>query len=186
MQKHARWNRRQFVQILGLSSISTSGLCTSLLPGYGSKSNASFVYVGSADNALHVFATGSNPWTRVQTIKSERPIALALAPNRKMLYVVNEIACHRGLPVGTVEVFSISDDGRLAPHSRRELALSATMPRHAAVSPDGRSLVVAAHGGGSYNVLPIAEDGSLGRVSAALKETGFARGEESLPASHRW
>jgi 6-phosphogluconolactonase (cycloisomerase 2 family) len=50
------------------------------------------------------------------------------------------------------------------------------MPRHAAVTTDERSLVVAVYGGGAYNVLPIAEDGSVGRVSGILKEVGVERG----------
>jgi 6-phosphogluconolactonase len=107
---------------------------------------------------------------------------MALAPNKKTLYVVNEIDCHHGLPVGTIDTFSISRNGLLTRLGHRELALSATMPRHAAVSQDGQCLVVAASGGGAYNVLPIGEDGDLKRISAAWKETGISRDTESSMA----
>jgi 6-phosphogluconolactonase (cycloisomerase 2 family) len=46
------------------------------------------------------------------------------------------------------------------------------MPRHLAVSPFGNTIVVAVHGGGAYNALPIFRDGSVGCVSSAMKETG--------------
>jgi 6-phosphogluconolactonase (cycloisomerase 2 family) len=102
-------------------------------------------------------------------------VALAVARNGKALYAVNEVRVHNGLPMGTVEALAIGVDGRLAKLNRQALALSATMPRHAAVSPDGKSLVVAVREGGAYNVLPIAEDGRLQRVSSLLKETGAER-----------
>jgi 6-phosphogluconolactonase (cycloisomerase 2 family) len=98
-----------------------------------------------------------------------------VARDGKALYAVNEISVYDGLPMGTVEAFALGKDGRLAKLNRQPLSLSATMPRHAAVSPDGKSLVVAVREGGAYNVLPIAEDGSLGRVSSLLKETGVLR-----------
>jgi 6-phosphogluconolactonase len=60
--------------------------------------------------------------------------------------------------------------------------LSATAPRHAAVSPDGSALVVAVHGGGAYNVLPLGKDGGVGPVSGILKETGSGPHDEQRSA----
>ena len=168
------WNRREFVQLVGYSTLSSAGLCSSLLPA-GARSSVKFAYVASERNAIHVYAAGGAEWTRIQTIASERPAALAVSRDGKALYAVNEVNVHNGLPMGTVEAFAIGKDGRLAKLNRQPLSLSATMPRHAAVSPDGKSLVVAVREGGAYNVLPIAEDGSLGRVSSLLKETGAER-----------
>jgi 6-phosphogluconolactonase (cycloisomerase 2 family) len=65
--------------------------------------------------------------------------------------------------------------------NRMPLSLSAVRPRSLAVSPDGRDIVVAVYGGGAFNVLPIQSDGSLGRVTGILKETGS--GPHSLQAS---
>ena len=62
--------------------------------------------------------------------------------------------------------------GRLEFKNRVPLSLSGILPRDLAVAPDGRSLVVAVHGGGAYNVLSLHEDGRLGRVSGIFKETG--------------
>jgi 6-phosphogluconolactonase (cycloisomerase 2 family) len=66
--------------------------------------------------------------------------------------------------------------------NRQKLSLSATAPRHAAISPDGKALVVSVHGGGAYNVLPLEEDGRVGAVSGILKETGSGPHDEQKSA----
>jgi 6-phosphogluconolactonase (cycloisomerase 2 family) len=93
--------------------------------------------------------------------------------SERFLYAVNEVDEYEGLPTGTVEAYAIDEtDGSLDLVNRQRLSLSATSPRHAAVSPDGMALVVAVHGGGAYNVLPLGKDGSVGPVSGILKEIG--------------
>ncbi|RZU39025.1 lactonase family protein [Edaphobacter modestus] len=182
-----RWSRREFVQWMGYSSLASAALGSPLLAAEGKPSTASFAYVAAKDGAeegIHGYAVRRG-WEKLQVVESSRPVALTLAPSRRFLYAVNEVDSHKGLPVGTIEAFAIGQDGRLTLLNRRELALSATMPRHAAVTPDGRNLVVAVSGGGAYNVLPIGEDGSLGRVSSMLKEIGVERESGSSQAQPR-
>jgi 6-phosphogluconolactonase (cycloisomerase 2 family) len=108
---------------------------------------------------------------------------LALDASERFLYAVNEVDEYEGLPSGTVEAYAIDGaDGSLTLLNRQKLSLSATAPRHAAVSPDGRVLVVAVHGGGAYNVLPLRKDGSVGAVSRILKEAGSGRHDEQRSA----
>lgn len=185
MQEHKGWSRREFVQWMGYSSLSTAGLCSSLSTTSIAGKKASFAYVSSlngSDEGIHAYAIHQGRWEKLQTLKSERPVALALAPNRKTLYAVNEVDQYRGLPVGTVEAFAIRPDGRLEFLNRQRLALSAIYPRHAAVTRDGRNLVVAVHGGGAYNVVGIEEDGRLGHLSGLWKETGVERAGKSHTA----
>jgi 6-phosphogluconolactonase (cycloisomerase 2 family) len=106
-------------------------------------------------------------------VASAAPSSLALDAGERFLYAVNEVDEYEGLPSGTVEAYAIDGaDGSLKLVNRQKLSLSATAPGHVAVSPDGRALVVAVHGGGAYNVLPLGKDGSVGAVSGILKETG--------------
>jgi 6-phosphogluconolactonase (cycloisomerase 2 family) len=164
--------------------LSSAGLCSSLLPA-GARSSVKFAYVATERDAIHVYAAGGTEWTLVQTITSERPASLAVARDGRALYAVNEVSVHNGLPMGTVEAFTIGTDGHLTKLNRQPLSLSATMPRHAAISPDGKNLMVAVREGGAYNVLPIAEDGSLERVSTVLKEIGVERdGVSSVARPH--
>jgi 6-phosphogluconolactonase (cycloisomerase 2 family) len=99
-----------------------------------------------------------------------------------MLYVANEVSEHEGLARGTVESFHIHPaDGRLTLSGRTALSLSATRPRHMAVSANGELLAVAAYGGGIYNLIAISADGSLGQVGSIFKDAGC--GPHALQAS---
>ncbi len=189
--KQPLWNRREFVQWMGCSSLGTVGLRAGWLseaPATNGHVTPRFAYVGYGDQlrqGIQVFAIRRERWTPTQTIASEHPSCLALHPNQRFLYAVNEIDSYHGLPSGAVEAFAIDPDhGRLTLLNRQPLSLSAIKPRHLAVSPDGRSLVVAVSGGGAYNVLPIAPDGRPGKVSGILKEVGSGPNPDHQQASH--
>ena len=193
MTRPTLWNRRTFLQRLGYLSgvgavrshavwnsfIGTKSLQPQKAPG------ELVAYVGSQGHGIQLFNVKQNGWALSQTIASDRPSCLALHPSGKYLYAANEIDEYHGLPTGTVEAYSINgQDGRLTLLNRQPLSLSATAPRYLAVSPDGSSLIVAVHGGGSYNVLPLRIDGSLDGVSGILKETGCGPDLERQNASH--
>ncbi|MGB8479780.1 MAG: beta-propeller fold lactonase family protein [Acidobacteriaceae bacterium] len=144
-----------------------------------------FAYVGSWGHGIQVFTVEENGWELSQTVACDKPSCLALHPSRNFLYAANEIDEYRGLPTGTVEAYSIDfRNGRLTRLNRQPLSLSATAPRYLAVSPDGSKLIVAVHGGGSYNVLPVRTDGALERVSCILKEVGSGPDLERQHTSH--
>jgi 6-phosphogluconolactonase (cycloisomerase 2 family) len=151
----------------------------------GERTGSLFAYVGSWAHGIQVFTVENNGWKLSQTIASDKPSCLALHPSQKFIYAVNEIDEYQGLPTGTVEAYSIdARDGRLTLLNRQPLSLSATAPRHLAVSPDGSQLIVAVHGGGSYNLLPIRTDGYLERVSGMLKEIGSGPDQERQNTAH--
>jgi 6-phosphogluconolactonase (cycloisomerase 2 family) len=139
---------------------------------------------GSA-HRIEVFAVEGERWSRTGALASDHPSFLTLHPSERFLYAINEVDRYKNLPSGSVEAYTVDpENGSLALLNRQPLSLSATSPRHMAVSPDGRALVVAVHGGGAYNVLPIDVDGRLGRVSGILKETGSGPDEEHQQAAH--
>ncbi|HEX4773528.1 MAG TPA: beta-propeller fold lactonase family protein [Bryobacteraceae bacterium] len=110
---------------------------------------------------------------RSSAIRSRRRTFHVLHPSGRFLFAINDVDNYQGLPTGFVEAFAIElRSGHLALINRQALSLSSTFPRHCAVSPDGNHMVVAAYGGGTYNVLPIQADGALGRVSQIIKEIG--------------
>jgi 6-phosphogluconolactonase len=145
-----------------------------------------FAYVGSSGSTqgIHVFAIKGNNWLPIQTIAAPTPSALALHPTQNFLYATHAVDTYRSLPTGAVEAYTIDPHtGRITSLNQQPLSLSATIPSHLAVSPDGRHLAVAVYGGGAYNLLPINEDGSLQQVSGILKETGSGP-HEHQNASH--
>ena len=193
MKHRTSLNRRNFVQWMGAASLGVMGTRASWLMA-GDKPGAPlrFAYAGFAGSGrkasaggIQVFAIRGERWTPTQTVASESPAFLALDPTQRFLYAVNETEMHHGLPTGTIEAYAIdAKHGGLTLLNRQPLSLSGVRPRHLAVAPDGRSVVVAIDGGGAYNVLPIGEDGRLQRVSGILKETGCGPNQEHQSSAH--
>jgi 6-phosphogluconolactonase len=170
-----KWTRREFVR-------GAAGLVA--LP-YLQSPSSHFAYVASGEGAVHVFLVQGERWTRIQRVSSLAPACVLLSPTQRTLYVANEVEVHEGLPRGTVEAFHIDPlDGRLTLSSRRPLSLSATRPRHMALSPSGKVLAVAAYGGGIYNLFPVAEDGSLGQPGGIFKDAGCGGDPQSQASAH--
>jgi 6-phosphogluconolactonase len=149
----------------------SASLLNALGGRFGWASRARFVYIGT-EHAIQVYSISADGrLVERQTIASVLPAAMAASGGR--LYVANGVSQYGNLPRGSVEAYAIDQTtGRLEWMNRAPLSLSATAPRDLAVAPNGRSMVVAVHGGGAYNVLPLEEDGRLGRVSGILKEIG--------------
>jgi 6-phosphogluconolactonase (cycloisomerase 2 family) len=138
----------------------------------GAAPTRQFAYVASGVGWLHVFLVRGELWTGIQRVPSRAPACVLLSPAQQTLYVANAVEVHAGLPRGSVEAFHVDPlDGQLTLSSRTPLSLSATQPRHMALSPDGKLLAVAAYGGGIYNLFPIAEDGRLG-LPGIFKDLG--------------
>jgi 6-phosphogluconolactonase len=158
-------NRRRFLQMAGSASLLR-------VARFGWASPLSrFVYIGAPDG-IHVYSiTADGRFIHEHTMASAHPVAIAISGGH--LYVANGISEYGNLPRGSVEAFAMNAaTGRLEFKNRVPLSLSGILPRDLAAAPDGRSVVVAVHGGGAYNVLSIHEDGRLARVSGIFKETG--------------
>jgi 6-phosphogluconolactonase len=200
MRGRSRWSRREFVQMAGssLGAMSFGGPLLARATSMSGRGATRFVYVGfggedAKDEGIAVFDLRGGDlrggdlrggrWRPAGVVPSASPSSIALDASERFLYAVNEVSEYEGLPSGTVEAFAIdAADGNLKLLNRQKLSLSATAPRHVAVSPDGKALVVAVHGGGAYNVLPLRKDGSLGPVSGILKETGSGPRDEQRSA----
>ena len=191
MKDRSRWSRREFVQMAGssLGAMSFGPPLLARVPSAIGRVATRFAYVGfggegAKEEGIAVFDLRDRDlrdgrWRPAGVVASAAPSSLALDASERFLYAVNEVDEYEGLPSGTVEAYAIdAADGSLKLVNRQRLSLSATAPRHAAVSPDGRALVVAVHGGGAYNVLPLGKDGSVGAVSGILKETGSGPHDE--------
>lgn len=189
MKNSASLNRRTFLQLMGsttaLGAVGASVPWLKAATIQGLHSGFAYVSCGEgAEQGILTFAIRSGRWTHIQFISSRRPTYMTLHPALPVLYTINEIDLHENLPTGTVEAYSVASNGHLTLLNRTPLSLAATLPSHMAVSPDGKSLVVASHGGGIYNVLPIAANGSLGRAHSIVKETGSGPDEEHQRAAH--
>ena len=81
---------------------------------------------------------------KIQVGPSAHPSGFAIDSYRQRLFVANDINEYQGLPAGSVESYAIDPaTGQIELRDRRPLSLSATGPKHLAISPAGTHLVVA-------------------------------------------
>jgi 6-phosphogluconolactonase len=119
----------------------------------------------------------------VQTVPSDNPSFLALSPDQQFLFAINEVADFEGKEVGSVEAYQIDEaSGEITLINRQ--ALPGSIPAHLAVDPSGRYLVVALYMGGSYVVLPIGADGSLGAPTNEVRQQGSGPNQQRQEAPH--
>lgn len=121
------------------------------------------VYVGTYTE--HIFGYTYHPETGelepLGTYPSgPSPSFLALHPNGRVLYTVNEVAEFGGERSGAVAAFAIDrTSGALTLQNRQ--SSKGEGPCHLTVESSGRYLFVANYGSGSVAMLPIRDDGSL-------------------------
>jgi 6-phosphogluconolactonase len=180
---NSRVDRRAFLTSIGLGGAALL-LSPLHLPAVFREDAKDFLFCigsfGEGDGGtLHMLDIQRGKPIVLQSMASARPSGIVRHPYRALLYVANEVSRHQYLPRGTVETFAVDRaTGELELVGRQALSLSATRPRSVAISPDGRSLLVAAFGGGAYNVLPIDESGLPGAPSCILKQIG--RGQHRI------
>jgi len=99
------------------------------------------------------------------------PSALAIHPNKKYMYAVNEISNFAGSRNGSVTAISI--DGSTGDLRIMNVVSSqGGGPAHLSVDPTGKWVFAANYGGGSAVVLPIRADGSLGEAADVARISG--------------
>lgn len=103
--------------------------------------------------------------------ESQNPSFLAMGPDGRVLYAVNEVNDYEGKRSGSVSAFSIDPErGTLKLLNR--VASQGAAPAHLAVHASGRWLTAANYNGGSVVSIPIAPNGSLGDAVSVKQHTG--------------
>ncbi len=119
----------------------------------------------------------------VLAAESENPSFLALHPNGRFLYAVNEVESFEGEPAGAVSAYAIAaKTGDLAFLNRR--SSKGTAPCHLGVDRTGRNLLVANYGSGNVAVLPIGADGRLAPATCVRTHQGSGPNQERQQAPH--
>jgi 6-phosphogluconolactonase len=106
----------------------------------------------------------------VQTVGGvDNPSFLALHPNGRTLYAVNETGETDSGPA--VSAFSVDRaSGRLEPLNRQPS--HGTSPCYVSLAPDGKCVLVANYGNGIVSVYPTQADGRLGEASHVVQHEG--------------
>ncbi|MBE3068631.1 MAG: lactonase family protein, partial [Planctomycetes bacterium] len=99
------------------------------------------------------------------------PSFLAIHPNRRFLYAVNEVWGPPGAGGGSVSAFAIAPEtGLLTPLGKQPSG--GVGPCYVAVEAGGRCALAANYGSGSICALPIGDDGRLAPATAVVQHTG--------------
>lgn len=111
------------------------------------------------------------------------PSYLALAPNGRWLYAVNELTEFGGRPSGAVTAFA-RDPRSGALTSLGQQASRGGAPCYVTVDRAGRYLLVANYVGGNVVLLPIDSDGRLGEATALIQHAGSGPNAERQAGPH--
>jgi 6-phosphogluconolactonase len=111
------------------------------------------------------------------------PSFLAIHPNGRVLYAVNEVETHNGIATGGVSAFTIAA-GTGALTRMNEQISGGGAPCFVSVDRSGRVVLIANYMGGSVAVLPIEADGSLAPAAQVVKHAGAGPNAERQEAPH--
>ncbi|HRI13061.1 MAG TPA: lactonase family protein [Verrucomicrobiota bacterium] len=103
--------------------------------------------------------------------KSVSPSFLALSPDGRFLYSVNEENQWKGQPGGYVTAYARQPGQTLLKELNQQSSMGAG-PCHLTVDSSGRNVLAANYGGGSVVCLPVNMDGSLKPHSSLIQHTG--------------
>ncbi|HEY2378101.1 MAG TPA: lactonase family protein [Gemmatimonadaceae bacterium] len=187
MPDHLDPSRREFIaaSALGILGFANFGR------GAGSRSDSELLYVGTYTEDKRTegiflvrFDTRSGELHLDRGVDAgPNPSFLAIHPNGRVLYAVNEVDQRNGKASGAVSAFAIaSDTGTLT--RINEQASEGGSPCYVSVDRSGRAVLVANYVGGSIAMLPIARDGSLGAAIGVDQHRGKGPNAERQEAPH--
>jgi 6-phosphogluconolactonase len=147
-------------------------------------------YVGTytRQKSKGIYAYGFQPGTGKLTAmglvgETVNPSFLAVHPNQRFLYAVNEVSTYQGQPAGSVSAFSIdAATGQLKPLNT--VSSRGSGPCHVAVDKSGHWLFVANYNSGSVAAYPVHDDGTLGEASAFVQHSGSGANPQRQRGPH--
>jgi len=129
---------------------------------------------------------GSGKLTAVGKLAGQKnPSFLAIHPNKKFLYAVNEIGNYNGEKAGGVSAYAIEPQSGALTFLNQQSSKGGA-PCHLVVDATGQNVLVANYTGGSVASLPIARNGRLRKASAFVQHTGSSvlLPRQSAPHGH--
>jgi 6-phosphogluconolactonase len=116
-------------------------------------------------------------------VETTNPSFVALHPNGRFLYAVNEVQNYKGPNSGGVSAFSIDPStGKLT--FLNEVPSRGADPCYITLDRTGKYVLVANYTGGSIAVFPVLADGKLGVASAFLQHTGHGTNPARQEKAH--
>ena len=115
--------------------------------------------------------------------ETTNPSFVAVHPNGRFLYAVNEVGNYKGPNSGGVSAFSVDHaTGKLT--FLNEVPSRGADPCYIIVDQTGKYVLVANYTGGSVAVFPVLADGKLGEASGFVQHTGRGTNPERQEGPH--
>lgn len=138
---------------------------------------------GSGDGVTVYRMDDAGHLTRLFATGKPNPTYLALSPDRKFLYTVNELKEYHEEASAAISAYRIDpDSGELTFLNRRMTGGGDAC--YLTVSADGKHLLVANFTGGSFAIFPILADGSLGTASCFMQHYGHGAHPKRQASPH--
>ena len=143
-------------------------------------------YTSGSSKGIYVYkfnsATGDNHF--VSSVKTSNPSFLAISPNKKTVYAVNENADTIGSVVGgSVTAFSFNAvDGKLTPMDTHPSG--GTNPCYVSVDKTGKWVFAGNYSSGTLSVFPVITNGNIGASSQVIAQTGTGPNKERQEGPH--
>lgn len=151
-----------------------------------------FVYVGTytqeGSTSKGIYAYRFDPESAQLTsiglaAQTTNPSFLAVHPNHRFLYAVNEVGNYQGQKSGAVSAFAIDRaTGRLT--LLNQVASGGADPCYITVDKTGKYVLVANYTGGSIAAFPILANGGLGEASAFIQHGGHGTNPQRQEGPH--
>ena len=173
MSGDSRWTRRDFLSTTALGMVGLAA--EERLPSAEER----FAYVGTyttdrrSEGIYRLWLNTDTGALRLDGVaaNSANPSYLALHPNGRVLYAVNELSEFGGQPTGAVSAYGIAPaTGALTLLNQQPSHGKA--PCYVSVDRAGRVVLVANYGGGSITSIPVRRDGRLETAKTVVQHEG--------------
>lgn len=143
-------------------------------------------YTNGKSEGIYVFQFNSNNGTAktVSSIKISNPSFVAISPDEKFVYSVEENAADKGRG-GNITAFSFDKTtGTLTFINRQPSA--GDHPCYVSTDKTGKWVAAGNYTSGSLSILPVLTDGSLGAATTIIKHegSGFNKARQASPHVH--
>jgi 6-phosphogluconolactonase len=182
--------RREFLKTAALASLGLALPSVALPVSLNVRPRELPLYVGTYTSGksegiyLYSLNLTSGELKRIDVTKDVKdPSYLAIAPNRRYLFAVNEVEDFEGKKSGALSAFAIDQRTGSLRLLNQQSSLGGA-PCYAVVDRMGRFVLVANYSGGNVAVLPIQRDGSLGEATDLKQNSGSSINAERQEGPH--
>jgi 6-phosphogluconolactonase len=178
-------------QISRLAILLLIAVTSSVLTHAADRAPAQYmIYVGTYTNhdskGIYVYRFDSSTGKLTSlglAAETAEPSFIAVDPNERFLYAVNETGTYNGQPTGAVSAFAIQpESGKLS--LLNQVSSKGADPAHIILDRAGNYALVSNYTSGNVLVLSVLKDGRLGEASAFVQHKGSSVNPERQKGPH--